>query len=414
MAREKKVEKYDVVIIGGGAAGLTAGIYCGRARLKTLILEQSLVGGIATNTSEIENYPGFPEGISGPDLMDLFHRQAKKFGVEFKLTNARSVDFSGEVKIVETFRNRYEAKAVILCNGSRPRVVGVPSEEQFLGRGIAFCATCDAAANTGKEVLVVGSGDAAIEEGIFLTRFASKVTVSVLHDEGVMDCNEIAKAAALRNPKMEFLWNTVVDSYEGGEKLERVILRTLKTGEKIPVACSTCFLFIGFIPNTEMYRGIIDMTPKGYIITDENMRTNIPGVFAAGDVRERFLRQVATCVGDAATAGVMAEKYIAEREIFENQIMAGNGFAYIYNAAEADQREFLRVIEEIAQSHGEYACHKVDTYKSDCLARMMGCEGGPAVAVIREGKVERILCELNREAIETALENSNNGKDAIT
>jgi thioredoxin reductase (NADPH) len=312
------------VIIGGGASGLTAGIYCGRARLKTLIIEQALVGGIATNTSEIENYPGFPEGVSGLGLMELFHKQAKKFGVDFKLTNVKSVDFSGDVKVTETFRNRYESRAVIIASGSKPRVVGVESEEQFIGKGIAFCATCDAAANTDKEVLVIGSGDAAIEEGIFLTKFAKRVMVSVLHEEGVMDCNEIAKAAALSNPKMEFFWNTVVDSYEGGEKLERVILKNLKTGEKTPVACATCFLFIGFVPNTEIYRGIIEMTQKGYILTDENMRTNIPGVFAAGDVRERFLRQVATCVGDAATAGVMAEKYIAESEIFEHQIMNGN------------------------------------------------------------------------------------------
>jgi thioredoxin reductase (NADPH) len=183
MALEKKVEQYDVVVIGGGASGLTAGIYCGRARLKTLIIEQSLVGGLATNTNEIENYPGFPEGISGKGLMDLFHKQAKKFGVSFKLTDVKSVDFSGQTKVVETFRNRYEAKAVIVCNGSKPRVVGVESEDQFIGRGIAFCATCDAAANTDKEVLVIGSGDAAIEEGIFLSKFASKVKVSVLHDE---------------------------------------------------------------------------------------------------------------------------------------------------------------------------------------------------------------------------------------
>ena len=165
MAREKIVEKYDVVIIGGGASGLTAGIYCGRARLSTLIIEQALVGGIATNTNDIENYPGFPEGISGGGLMDLFHQQAKKFDVKFKLTNVKSVDFSGEVKKVETFRNIFEAKAVIIANGSKPRLVGVDTEEQFLGKGIAFCATCDAASCSDKEVLVIGSGDAAIEEG---------------------------------------------------------------------------------------------------------------------------------------------------------------------------------------------------------------------------------------------------------
>lgn len=402
MTREKKVEQYDVVIIGGGASGLTAGIYCGRARLKTLIIEQSFVGGLATNTNEIENYPGFPEGISGKGLMELFHKQAKRFGVDFKLTDVKNVDFSGDVKIVETFRNRYEAKAVIVCNGSKPRVVGAPGEEKLIGRGIAFCATCDAAANTDKEVLVIGSGDAAIEEGIFLTRFASKVKVSVLHDEGVMDCNEIAKAAALANPKMEFLWNTVVDSYEGGEQLERVNLRNLKTGEILPVGCFTCFLFIGYIPNTGIYKGILDMTPRGYVLTDENMRTSAPGVFAAGDVRERFLRQVATCVGDAATAGVMAEKYIAESELFEHQIMAGDGVAYVYSAVEKEQREFLTELEQVLAKHPGYRCHRIDTYKSDGLARRLGVACCPAVVVIKQGKVQRIiesnLCKCEVEA----------------
>lgn len=401
MAREKKVEKYDVVIIGGGASGLTAGIYCGRARLNTLIIEQALVGGIATNTNDIENYPGFPEGISGGGLMDLFHQQAKKFDVKFKLTNVKSVDLSGDVKIVETFRNRFEAKVVIICNGSKPRVTGVETEEAFMGKGIAFCATCDAAANTDKEVLVVGSGDAAIEEGMFLTKFASKVKVSVLHDEGVMDCNEIAKAAALANPKMEFLWNTVVDSYEGGEQLERVILKNLKTGELMPVPCHTCFLFIGFIPNTDIYKDIIKMTDKGYVITDEEMRTNVPGVFAAGDVRDRFLRQVATCVGDGATAGVMAEKYIAESEIFEDQIMKGNGIAYVYNAVDQDQRELLPMIEELENLYQDYCCHRIDTYKSEGLADRLGVESCPSIVVIKDGKIEKVIdnniCKLNIE-----------------
>ncbi len=404
MAREKKVEKYDVVIIGGGASGLTAGIYCGRARLNTLIIEQALVGGIATNTNDIENYPGFPEGVTGGGLMDLFHKQAKKFGCKFKLTNVKTVDFSGDTKIVETFRNRYEAKAVIIANGSKPRVTGATNEQDYLGKGIAFCATCDAAACTDKEVLVIGSGDAAIEEGMFLTKFATKVKVSILHDEGVMDCNEIAKNAALNNPKMEFLWNTVVDSYEGGEELTTVNLKNLKTNEIIPVDCFHCFLFIGFIPNTDIYKDIIDMSNRGYVKTNENMETNVPGVFAAGDVRDRFLRQVATCVGDAATAGVMAEKYIADGEIFDEQIMVGNGIAYVYNAVDPKQREFLPIIEEICEKHTEYQCHKVDTYKSEGIAKRLCVKGCPAVVIIKDGKVtDSVNGYITREAVEALL-----------
>lgn len=397
MAREKKVEQYDVVIIGGGASGLTAGIYCGRARLKTLVIEQSLVGGIATNTNEIENYPGFPEGVTGKGLMDLFYKQAKKFGVKFKYTDVKNVELEGDVKAVETFRNRFECKSVIIANGSKPRVTGAENEEQYIGKGIAFCATCDAAANTGKTVLVIGSGDAAIEEGMFLTKFADKVIVSVLHDEGIMDCNEIAKAAALDNPKMEFLWNTVVDHYEGTEELDRVVLKNLKTGELVPVDCATCFLFIGFIPNTGVYEGKVEMTNRGYIPTTENMETNIPGVFAAGDVRDRFLRQVATCVGDAATAGVMAEKYIAESEIFEEQIMKTDkpGIAYVYNAVEASQRELLAKIEKLEAQYGkEYNFNKVDVYKSKGLAVRLGVESFPTVAIIKNGKVDKLITDI--------------------
>lgn len=398
MAREKKVEQYDVVIIGGGASGLTAGIYCGRARLKTLVIEQSLVGGIATNTNEIENYPGFPEGVTGKGLMDLFYKQAKNFGVKFKYTDVKNVELEGDIKVVETFRNRFEAKSVIIANGSKPRVTGAENEEPYIGKGIAFCATCDAAANTGKTVLVVGSGDAAIEEGMFLTKFADKVIVSVIHDEGKMDCNEIAKAAALDNPKMEFLWNTVMDHYEGAEELERVVLKNLKTGELVPVDCATCFLFIGFIPNTDVYKGKVEMTNRGYIPTTENMETNIPGVFAAGDVRDKLLRQVATCVGDAAIAGVMAEKYIAESEIFEEQIMKKDkpGIVYVYNAVEASQRELLAEIERLESQHSDkYNFSKVDVYKSKGLAIRLGVDSFPCVALTDDGEVKELIKDIN-------------------
>jgi thioredoxin reductase (NADPH) len=262
---EKKVERYDVIIIGGGAAGLTAGIYCGRARLKTLILEKALVGGLATYTNEIENYPGFPEGSTGLGLMELFHKQAKKFGVDFKLTDAKSVQLEGEVKVVETFRIRYEAKVVIVASGGKPRLTGAAGEDLYLyDKGISFCATCDAAANTGKTVMVIGSGDAAIEEGMFLTKFADKVLVSVMHEEGKMDCNEIAKGEALQNPKMEFLWNTTVHEFKGaGEHLDTVVLKNSKTDKLESYTVDTCFIFIGYLPNTELFKGVLDMNRGG-------------------------------------------------------------------------------------------------------------------------------------------------------
>ncbi|AWK51650.1 pyridine nucleotide-disulfide oxidoreductase [Clostridium beijerinckii] len=309
---EKKHEYYDVVIIGGGAAGLTSAIYCGRSKLKTLLIEKSLVGGLATYTNEVVNYPGFPEGITGTELMNLFHKQAKNFGVEFKLTDVKSVNFEEEDKLVETFRIIYHAKSVIISTGGKPRITQATNEEKFVyDKGISFCATCDAAFYTNKTVMVVGSGDAAIEEGIFLTKFAKKVIMSVRRDKGNIRANKIAQEEAMKNPKMEFIWNTVVNSFEGDERLNKVILRNLKTDELVDVIVDGCFLFIGYEPNTEIFKGKINLTDIGYILTNENMKTNIEGVFAVGDVREKPLRQVATAVGDGAIAGVEAEKYIA-------------------------------------------------------------------------------------------------------
>ena len=220
---EKRIEDYDVVVIGGGAGGMTAALYAGRARLKTLLMEKSLIGGLATYTSEIENYPGFPEGIDGTELMKLFDKQFRKFGVNVKLTDCKGVTRLEDGRWnVSTFRTDYHAKAVVISTGGRNRLTGAPGEEKYLDKGISFCATCDAARYTGKKVLIIGSGDAAIEEGMFLTRFCSEVWVSVVHDEGHVDANEVAKEKAFKNEKMHFIWNTSVDSFEGDDMLKRV------------------------------------------------------------------------------------------------------------------------------------------------------------------------------------------------
>ncbi len=409
MSREKVIEHYDVIIIGGGAAGLTAGIYAGRARLKTLLIEKGLVGGLATYTNEVENYPGFPNKPKGEDITNLMKEQCKKMGVTIKLTDVKSVDLHGEEKKVETFRNTFIGKVVIIAAGGRPRITKAENEEKYLfDKGISFCATCDAAANTDKTVVVIGSGDAAIEEGMFLTKFAKKVVVSVLHNEGKMDCNEIAKEAALKNPKMEFVWNSTVKRFEGEDHLDCVVLKDLRTDEEIPVPCDNCFEFIGYIPNTEIFKEQIKMTGAGYVITNEKMETNIEGVFACGDVRDKWLKQIATAVGDGAIAGYAAEKYIAETETFHNVILQKDkpGLTFIYNAVDAESREFLIEIERIENHYaGKVTVNRVDIYKSSGVADRLNVSEFPAVILTVGGKVrERFIGHLNADNIISQLE----------
>ena len=399
---DKKHEYYDVIVVGGGASGLTSAIYSGRAKLKTLLIEKSLIGGLATYTNEIANYPGFPEGISGTELMNLFHKQAKNFGVDFKLTDVKSVELEGEDKIVETFRVTYHAKTVILSTGGKPRLTKAANEEDFLyDKGISFCATCDAAYYTDKTVMIIGSGDAAIEEGMFLTKFAKKVIVSVIHDKGVMDANKIAQDQAMKNPKMEFVWNTVVNSFEGDERLRTVVLKNVKTGEPINVDVDGCFLFIGYLPNTEIFKDQIELSPQGYIKTNEKMETNIEGVFAVGDVRDKFLKQVSTAVGDGAIAGVGAEKYIAESEVFKTEIMQKEkiGLIYLWSPVDEKSRELLQIIEGVEKEVEGVKVNKIDVYKNASLASRLGTVEYPSIVYTKNGEIYGRDKEIEKDKI---------------
>jgi thioredoxin reductase (NADPH) len=239
---------------------------------------------------------------------------------------------------------------------------------------------------------------------MFLTRFADKVIVSVMHDNGKMDCNEVAKAQALDNPKMEFVWNTVVDSFEGEERLDRVVLKNIKTEERIPVKIDSCFLFIGYLPNTEIFRDSLDMNKGSYLITNERMETNIPGVFAVGDVRDKFLKQVATAVGDGAVAGYGAEKYISESEVFEKQIMneGNSSLVYIYNAIDLPSRELLPVFKEFERENSEIRVSCIDIYKSDGIAKRLGATCAPCVIWIKDSKIQETYHgEINLECLNT-------------
>lgn len=390
---EKQIFDYDVAIIGGGASGLTAGIYCGRARLKTILFEKSLVGGLATYTSEVENYPGFPEPIGGTALMKLFEKQAKRLGAEFKLTDIKGIEVLEDgTKIVKTFRADYRAKAVVIATGGKPRLTGAKNEESFLyDKGISFCATCDAAFYTDKVVLMVGSGDAAIEEGMFLTKFAKKVIVSVIHDQGTLDANKIAQEQAFANPKMEFIWNTMVDEFVGGDRLNQVNLKNTKTGEIIPVAVDGCFLFIGYLPNTEIFKGLIAMNERGYILTNELMETNREGIYAVGDVRAKCLRQVSTAVGDGAIAAVSAERYIAESDYFQQLLGKERpSLLYVWEPTNEECRCLLPIVEKMKSKYDKkVGISKVDVYKSGSLIEKV-CqkvpEKLPALVLMKDGK----------------------------
>ena len=341
--------------------------------------------------------------------MNLYHKQAKNFGVNFKLTDVKAVQLEGKDKLVETFRAIYHAKSVIVATGGKPRLTNGINEENFLfDKGISFCATCDAAYYTDKTVMVIGSGDAAIEEGMFLTKFAKKVIVSVIHDEGIMDANKIAQEQAMKNPKMEFIWNSVVHSFEGEERLNKVVLKNTKTEELIETSVAGCFLFIGYIPNTEIFKGILDLTRQGYITTNENMETKIEGVFAVGDVRDKFLKQVATAVGDGAIAGVAAEKYIAESEVFETEIMQKEkiGLIYLWSPIDEKCRALISEIEEVeSQLAATVKVSKIDVYKNASLAARLGTIEAPSIIYTKNGEIVAKENNVSKENIINTIKN---------
>ena len=309
---------YDVIVLGAGPAGLTAGLYSGRARLSTLVIEKGQDGGQIAITNEIENYPGQVEGDSGPSLIARMTKQCEHFGVERVSDMIKEVQLTGPVKKLVGVKGEYEAKCVIIATGAFPRPIGCKNEGKFVGKGISFCATCDASFFEDLEVYVVGGGDAAVEEAMYLTKFARKVTI--IHRRDELRAAKSIQEKAFKNEKIHFLWNTVVDEVDGEDEiLSKMIVKNTKTGELTTIEADEddglfgLFGFIGLLPKSDLFEGVIDMD-KGYIKTDDNMHTNIEGVYAAGDVRVKSLRQVVTAAADGAIAAMQAEKYIADQE----------------------------------------------------------------------------------------------------
>jgi thioredoxin reductase (NADPH) len=301
-------KEYDVVIVGGGPAGLTAGIYATRFRLKSLLIERGATGGWIINAGVVENYPGFPDGVNGLELADNMMKQAVKFGLETLTTEVTGLELAVEKKMVQTPEGDLTTRAVIIAGGSDRMKLNVPGEKEFTGRGVAYCAVCDGYFYRDVPVVVVGGGNAAVNEALELTKFASKITV--IHRRDELRATPIVQERAFKHPKINFLWNTVVEAIEGDSKVGRLSLRNVKTEEKSTLDVAGIFVAVGQRPNTGYLKDVVLLEKNGTIITNEKMETNMPGIFAAGDIRANSIRQVAAAVGDGAVAAVYAERYL--------------------------------------------------------------------------------------------------------
>jgi len=301
--------EYEVIIIGGGPAGLTAGLYTSRARLNSLLTEKGLIGGQIVNAEQVENYPSFPEGISGFELGELMHKQAIKYGLNTLLAEATGIELQGEQKVVKTTEGDFIAKVVIIAGGSKWQKLGIPGEEEFTGKGVSYCATCDAAFFRELPVAVVGGGDSAITEALHLAKFASKVIV--IHRRDQLRATRILQEKVFAEPKIEFLWNSIVEKIEGEDTVKRLKLRQVKTGEASTLEISGVFVSIGLSPNTDYLKGVLSLADTGHIITNSQMETEIAGIYAAGDIRRDSARQAITAAGDGATAAIYAEKFLS-------------------------------------------------------------------------------------------------------
>lgn len=304
---------YDIVIIGAGPAGLAAGSYAGRARMDVLIIEKSQVGGQISITAEIENYPGSIEGETGPSLVERMQKQSEDFGAKRISDTVVEVELEGEVKVVKGLADEYLGKTVIIATGAFPRPIGCPGEAEHVGKGVSYCATCDAAFFKDLQVYVVGGGDSAVEEALYLSRFGRKVTV--IHRRDKLRAAKSIQEKAFANPKIDFMWNTTVEEIKGSPLVSEMVVKNTLTGELTTVEADEddgifgIFVFTGFEPNTDLFVGKVEMN-GAYIVTDDNMKTNVKGVYAAGDLRVKSLRQVVTAVADGAIAATQAERFV--------------------------------------------------------------------------------------------------------
>lgn len=378
---------YDMIIVGGGPGGLAAAIYGARAKLKTLLIEKGKPGGQAATTEDMENYPGFAAGTTGPGLMKAFLDHAVHFGAEVIRNEIVRLDAAKKL-VVGKNGTEYLGRAIILAPGAVPRTLGVPGEHALRGKGVSYCATCDADFFTDLNILVVGNGDAAIEEANHLSKFANSVTIIVIHDEGILDAAPMLQERAFNNAKIKFIWNSTVQEIKGEDLVTSVVLKNIKTNQLTEMETDGLFIYVGTVPQTNFLKGQIELDASGYIVTDERMETSAEGIFAAGDARQKYLRQVVTAAADGAIAAVAAEKYIFEEEGFRASVLQENRPVAVVFWTPMSQKclELMPVIEKTVAGYGNaIKLWKLDTYRHQLVAKRYGITYNPTVLFFNHG-----------------------------
>lgn len=399
----QSTEVFDLLILGGGPGGLAAGVYGGRARLSAAIIDRKGYGGQAATTSELENYPGFGRGTTGPQLMDAMQEHAQSMGCQFIRDEIIDLDLNTNPKKLVGRAATYYGRTVILAPGAEARELHVPGERVLRGKGVSYCATCDAEFFEELEVVVVGSGDAAIEEAMYLTKFCELVTIVVIHDEGIVDANRVSAERAMANKKIKWIWNSVVEQINGDGIVESVTLKNLKTGQLSDYPTNGVFIFVGTEPKTDFLKGKIELNDQGYIIADEKMQTSVEGVYAVGDCRVKYLRQVITAAADGAIAAVAAEKYLHESEAFDQEVLKADNpvlLAY-YSPMDIKSLEFAGMVEAlVGESNVKWRFMKIDASRNELLTRRYNIQTIPCLQLFVAGRMEKLISgDITREQV---------------